>query len=331
MINDLINNKLLGKDEIKIYKTFFEDLSNIGYSFTPIFLNKVSYKYKNYINTYSEFNYYLPSELISTINNKNNNFIKIINHYNSINKFLNILLIINYNHKNFEKLNYYISYLYKSFIPNYVFITPNEINSTKNVISCNETYYGYYSYICLEKIYKKYPNFKGYLFLNDDDFVKIWELDNLNYDIPWFYLFTTLTKKWRHYKRCKNIYKVFDRNNDWKLNLKKFLSSNKIPRVISDFYFIPRNIMSKFCQILKEMFKSKLFLECVIPTTMGIILLKEYQLIYFKPLYQNERKKSIEHLKKDFRQITIHPIKFSNVYHQLQVNRFIQFINAKEY
>jgi len=331
IIKDLVNNKLLGKNEIKIYKAFFEDLSNIGYYFPQKFLNKISNKHKNYINAYSKFNYYLPSELISIINNKNKNSIKIINHYYSLKQFLNILLIINYNHKNYEKLNYYISNLYKKFIPNYVFITPNEINSTNNTISCNETNNGYQSYICLEKIYKKYPNFKGYLFVNDDDFIKIWELNNLNYDIPWFYLFHTLLKKWSHYKRCKDIYKVLNKNNNWKLNLTKFLGYYNIPVVVSDFYYIPNNMISQFCQIIKEMYKSKLFLECVIPTTMGIILSKEYQLIYFKPLYKNKRKKSIIYLRKDFRQITIHPIKFSNEYNRIQVNKYIYFINAKEY
>ena len=314
-----------------MYKAFFEDLSNVGYSFSSSFLKKISYNHRNHIKVYSEFNYYLPSELISIINNKNDIIIKIINHYNTMKKYSNILLIINYNHANYEKLNYYISHLYKAFFPNIIFIVPKEINSTNNIISCKESYYGYYSYICLEKVYKKYPNFKGYLFLNDDDFMKIWELDNLNFDIPWFYLFTILKEKWGHFKKCKDIYKVLNENENWKLNLIKFLGYYGIPQAISDFYYLPNNFISHFCQILKEMYKSKLFLECVIPSTMGIILSKEYQLIYFMALYGIHRRKSIYYLKQDFKQITIHPIKFSNIYHQEQVIGFIYFINAKEY
>lgn len=80
IINDLISNELLGKNEIKIYKAFFEDLSNVGYSFSSIIFNKISYKFKNYINSYSEFNYYFPSESISILNNRSNNLIKIIDH-----------------------------------------------------------------------------------------------------------------------------------------------------------------------------------------------------------------------------------------------------------
>ena len=80
IINDLINNGLLGRNEIKIYKAFFEDLSYIGYSFSSKIFNKISYKFKNYINYYSEFNYYFPSELFSILNNRSNNLIKIINY-----------------------------------------------------------------------------------------------------------------------------------------------------------------------------------------------------------------------------------------------------------
>ena len=332
IINDLINEKLLGKSEIKIYKAFYEDLLNIGYSFSSSFLNKISYNHRNHIKAYSEFNYYLPSELITSLNNKNNKIIKVINHYNTMKTYSNLLLIINYNHVNYEKLNNYIANLYKTSFPNIVFIIPNEyISTNNNIISCTESYYGYYSYICLEKIYKKYSNFKGYLFLNDDDFMKIWELDNFNFSIPWFYLFSTLGKAWGHYKKCKEIYNVLNKNKNWKLNLIKFLGYYGVPKIVSDFYYIPNNFFSQFCQIIKEMYKSKLFLECVIPSTMGIILSKEYQLIYFIPFYGIHRQQSIYYLKQDSRQITIHPIKFSNVYHQEQVTEFIYFINAKEY
>jgi hypothetical protein len=81
IINDLITNELLGRNEIKTYIAFFEDLSNVGYSFSSKIFNKISYKFNNYINSYSEFNYYIPSEPISILNNRSNNLIKIIDHY----------------------------------------------------------------------------------------------------------------------------------------------------------------------------------------------------------------------------------------------------------
>jgi len=330
IVNDLAQFKLLGKNEINIYKAFLEDLSNVGYSFSIKFKKKIDYNYQNFIKEYSKFNYYFPSDPITTINNRNNRFIKIINHYNSINKYSNILLIINYNNY-FGNLNDYISNLYKHFFPNIVFISPNE-NSTKGIISCKESYYGYYSYICLEKIYLKYPNFKGYLFINDDGFMKEWELDNLNFDTPWFYLFENISKFWPHYSKCINTYKLLNLNKTWKANLIKFHGSFEILFSNADFYYIPNSIISQFCQIVKEMYKVNIFLECAVPTAMAIILSKEYQLIYFKGLWsKDERGKAIIYLKKEFKQITIHPIKFSNITHQYEVDRYIYFINAKLY
>jgi hypothetical protein len=330
IINDLVQIKLLGKNEINIYKAYLDDLSNVGYSFSFNFKKKIDYNYQNYISEFSKFNFYLPSELITTINNRNNRFIKIINHYNSINKYSNILLIINYNNYKFEYLNDYISNLYKNFFPNIVFISPRE-NSINGIISCNESYYGYYSYICLEKIYLKYPNFKGYLFINDDSFMKGWELNNLNFDIPWFYLFGNIRNDWQHYSTCVNIYQLLSINKTWKANLIKFHGSSEILCASSDFYYIPKSLIYQFCQIVKIMYKTRTFLECAVPTAMAIILSKEYQLIYLKGLWGDERGKAIFYLKKDFKQITIHPIKFSNISHQSEVNRYIYFTNAKEY
>ena len=108
---------------------------------------------------------------------KNKKIIKIFFHKNSLIKYENVLLIINYNFKGFEYINNYILKLYENNFPNYVFIVPNETTNNRNTILCKESYRGYFSYICLEKIFLKYPSYKGYLFINDDDFMKIWELD----------------------------------------------------------------------------------------------------------------------------------------------------------
>ena len=38
----------------------------------------------------------------------------------------------------------------------------------------------------MKRVYELYPNKKGYLFLMDDDFLKVWELENFDFTIPWF-------------------------------------------------------------------------------------------------------------------------------------------------
>jgi hypothetical protein len=79
------------------------------------------------------------------------------------------------------------------------------------------------------------------------------------------------------------------------------------------------------------MYNSKIFLECAVPTAMAIVLFHKYQLINIRALWEDERKNVINYLKKTFNQITIHPIKFSNIDFQNEINKYIYFINAKEY
>ena len=154
----------------------------------------------------------------------------------------------------------------------------------------------------------------------------------MDFNIPWLYTFHPIKKKkWPHYKRCKAIYDILNSNFGWKLNLIKFYGYYEIPVTIADFYYLPNSIMPLFLEIIEKMFNSKIFLECAVPTSMGIILWPKYQLIHFRGLWGNERKKAIFYLKNEFNQITIHPIKFSNIYNKIKVNIYIYFINAMEY
>jgi hypothetical protein len=334
IIKNLINFGLLGKKDLKIYKAYINDLSNIGYIYSSKFANKLGYDYKGYINLYSEFNSYIPNKPYEFLQ-KNLKFIKIFYHQNSLMKYNNILLIINFNFKGFENLNNFILKLYENNFPNFVFIVPSEIINNKNTVLCKESYQRYFSYICLEKVFIKYPNYKGYLFINDDIFLKTWELDNLNFNIPWLFQFNKLNKKvspkWWNFSQCINIHNVLNKNPVWKANLTKFLGDYEIPISIADFYYLPNYLVPKFCKILKEMYKLKIFLECAVPTTMGIILSKEYQIIHFIGLWAKERNNFVEYLHKKYNQITIYPIKFSNIRYRTLVNSYNYFINAEEF
>ena len=163
--------------------------------------------------------------------------------------------------------------LYLNYFEDIVFISPISVNNNKNTISCNRTFYGFFSYICFQKVYEKYPNYKGYLFTNDDEFMKIWELNNLDFNIPWLHNLSKLSKKYGFYKYCKNLNNILNNNIKWKTNLSKFLGNNfYIPLALSDFYYIPRYIAAKICEIFKVMYYSKIFLECAVPVSFGILL-----------------------------------------------------------
>ena len=321
IIKNLIKSNFLGKNDLNVYKAYLKDLSNIGFNYSNKF-RKIKNNYKYYINVYSEFKYYLPQNQIKIIKQKEGNIVKIINHYNILKKYKDILLIINYNHKGFENLNNYLNELYLQYFDNIVFITTRSINS--NIfISCKKSHYGFYSYVCFQKVYKKYPNYKGYLFTNDDDLMKIWELNNLDFNIPWLYLFEPLSRRWGHFPKCLKLYNILNNNTNWKINLKNFLGHTYyIPIGIADFYYIPNTIASKISEIFEVMYNSKIFLECAIPTSFGILLKKKYQIIYIYALWGKGRKKVINYLIHDFHQITIHPIKFFNLYFKKKVNQY---------
>ena len=90
-------------------------------------------------------------------------------------------------------------------------------------------------------------------------------------------------------------------------------SKGKIIKGKADSFYIPNKYITKLFDLFDTMYKFKIFLECAFPISIGSLLLPKYQLIYFNPLEKNEeRKKVINFLYKNYNQITIHPIKFSN-------------------
>lgn len=149
IINNLIKGGILHKKDLDVYKAFLDDLSHFGYIYSNNYSNEIN-NYKDYLKIYSELKLYIPSNLKHEILNKN--LIKIRSHYYSSNKtYDNILLIINYNTVGFEELNNYLTNIYKNLFNNIVFISHGNFTNN-NTISCNNSFYGFFSYICLKKI-----------------------------------------------------------------------------------------------------------------------------------------------------------------------------------
>lgn len=325
-INDLVNKKIFEKNDINIYKSFENDLINVGYKFSYTSFNEIKILDSNYLKVNSEFKLYIPSSIYIT---KNKNF-KLINHFRSNFIYKDILLIINYNHKGFLRLNEYILSLYKKHFPNIVFIYPGKIKKD-NVISCEKSHMGFFSYICFKKVYLIYPNYKGYLFINDDVYLKTWELMNLDFNIPWLYQFHPIHKYWFHYYRCYKLYNILGNNIDWKNNIVKLLGFFDIIQNLSDLFYLPNYYASKLSNIFDFMLSSNLFIECVVPTSMGILLASKYEIIYINELHGKDRDCSLDFLYSKYEQISIHPIKLSNKTSRIKVSKYNYFINGKEY
>jgi len=327
-LNMLCGMKILGKSDIQLYKAFIKDLNNIGYNFSFFSINKTKAKSNalNYVKINSDFYLYIPSSLFIIKNEK----LKLMNHFSQNKVFKDILLIINYNKKGFLQLNHYIENLYNKYFPNIIFIYPSEING-HNIISCKESYNGSYSYICFKKIYNKYPNYKGYLYINDDLFLKVWEIINFNFSIPWISRVHPIYKTWYHYSQCYSLYKIFDQNNEWKNNLIKFNGLFEVLSGMSDFYYLPNYYASKIIDIFVKFYKSKIFLECAIPNSFGILLAVKYQILIIGALWEDQRKKIINYLYSKSNQVAIHPIKLSSEISRKKLLQYIFFVNSNEY
>ena len=79
------------------------------------------------------------------------------------------------------------------------------------------------------------------------------------------------------------------------------------------------------------MYESRIFLECSIHTSFAILSAPRYQVFDINALWGHDRSHVVNFLYKDFRQISIHPIKFSNSDLRDSVDKYISFINAKDY
>ena len=329
LIEILVEKGILGEKDLDMYKAFIQDLNSFGYNYNLIFNHKIEKNEKKLLNFYSELKFYQVRENKDLLQN-NNKTIKLFKHKSTKAKYENILLIINYNYEFLTKLNDYMLKLYHEYFPNLIFVYPEFIEDNQTYVSCPESHRGYYSYMCIKRVYKKYPNYKGYLFLMDDNFLKVWELENLDFSIPWSYHFFVRSSEFERlsYLRSK---KLLDIHLDWRRNYTKYLGSYIVAYAVSDIYYLPQEDIGRFCEMVDVFYKRKVFLESAVPTIMGIMLKPKYQIIHFSGLWHDRRNNVVRYLKNAKKQVTIHPIKFSNLTLQNEVNKYIYHMNANEY
>ena len=337
LIEILVENNILKKNDLIMYKSFLTDLESFGFKYKNNYTITINSDVNNYININPEFRFYAPSTPEVDYFTKKNSKITLLKHYNTKKIYDDILLIINYNYEFLSSLNHFLFSLYSRNFPNIVFITPGQsINETINplnffnMIACPESHKGYYSYICMERVYAKYPSYKGYLFVMDDAFIKVWELENLNFSIPWILTFCFVkTKYWpKDYDREELL---LEKHDDWKKNVEIFFNGNIKGHGISDFFYLPNYFLPEFIKVGREFYNSTVFLELAVPSIYGIIMKPLYQYIHFIALWDKDRKNWKNYLYKAHRQIIIHPIKFSDKNTQIEVDKYMEFKKANDY
>lgn len=331
ILNELVSRKILGKNDFEMYKAFIEDLSQYGYVFSHNFQEYNKFNGKYYFDEHFElYNKDIPQQKIFIRNNYNT---KLLKHRSSNTVFNDILLAINYNHAKFLKLNDYFINLYSKYFPNIIFIYPGNDLKKANSIACPESNDGFFAYICFRRVFNEYPNFKGYLIIDDDNLMKPWEIDDFDFNIPWT---NNLNLRRILVRLFKNAYIYFDNlikdNKEWHDNLVKYLGTDSIPQLWVEIVYIPNSLMTKFCDIVEPMYHKNIFLEIAIPMAFSQLGAVKYQLCNSILVWsRRERKYMIEYLKKSYGMTFIHPLKFSDQRVKEVNSRYILFINAEDY
>ena len=335
LIEELVKKKVLKDNDLKMYKAFIEDLESIGYNYSPNYSKNINYNHKDFLKISSEMSFYTPRKQRELMrNNGKEETHKVLYHYSSNTVFNELLLIINFYDKDVYALKDYMFKLYKKNFPNIVFISSTlqefKDNNDTHIISCPESKDKSLSYVCIQKAYQQYPKMKGYLYLNNEILLKIWELDNFDLNLPWvcsFNISETETLK-AEYKGIQNI---INTKLDLKENLKKFLGKDGVAMGMPHLYYLPNNAVSKFIEIGNEMYNNKVPQELAVPSTMGMILLPHYQYIYFADLTQEEIRTVMRYIKKVHEQILVYPVDYTRAEYRLEVDKYIYFMKAEDY
>ena len=326
LIKILVNKKVLKENDLKMYEAFIEDLESFGYKFKDNYSPSINNNYKDFLKSNSEMKFYLPRKQRELMgNNGKEETHKVLYHYPTKFIYLEYLLIINFFDKDIRSLKQYMHTIYDKNFPNIIFISSlDTYNNEKEVFYCPEAKNPSLSYICIQKIYQQFPKKKGYLYLTNEILLKIWELEYLDLDIPWFCSFN-LTQN--------NILEnVLNANNDYKDNLEKFLGKkNAIGKVFPHFYYIPNNSMEKIIPIFEVFYKNKIPQEYAIINAMGITSLPRYQYVYFRDLNSEEVKHVMNYIKKVNEQIIVYPIDFTRNDYREEVDKYYYFMKAEEF
>ena len=326
IIKNLVKKNVLKENDYKMYKAFIEDLESFGYNYEPNYSLLINNNIKDFLKLSSEMKFYLPRKQRELMgNNGKEETHKILYHYPTKTVYNDILLIINFFDKDIQSLKDYMHTIYNKNFPNIIFISSlNESNNDKEIIYCPEAKEPELSYICINKIYKQYPNMKGYLYLTNKILLKIWELDYLDFDIPWFCSY--------NYTQNDKLENLLNLNNDYKNNLETFLGKkNVIAKALPHFFYLPKNSIDKVSTILEEFYKNKISQEFAIINAMAIALLPRYQYIYYTNLESEHLETVMTHIRKANEQILVYPVDYSRKDYREEIDKYYYFMKAEEF
>lgn len=229
-----------------------------------------------------------------------------------------ILLMINYNVAYYNSIDF-LKELYAPYFANIVFIGPvadprvEHINHRK----------GFFGYKGIAHVMQKYPNYAGYLFINDDSILNCWNFDRFDRSKIWFRTMNIKTigshlinsgwvwwkTKWGLAPLKKSL---ADLPDAYKESLAKNIGAQKCAFAFSDVVYFPAQFKDDVIALADHFAKYNLFLEIAIPMICSALSpIKDIEIMRCLYLWGNDRKNVFKRYTKelDF----IHPIKLSSL------------------
>ncbi|PKN03684.1 hypothetical protein CVU75_00975 [Candidatus Dependentiae bacterium HGW-Dependentiae-1] len=234
--------------------------------------------------------------------------------------FDDVLLIINYTHPHYQTIDFLKKIYGKSF--SHIVFYGEKPDPRVHTVTHHEGWYGYRS---LADALQRYPNFRGYLYTNDDCFLNFWNLVRLDkskiwLDKPTAHVVLDPTALAPSYwcwwaKECgyKAAQKVYDLLAEkYKKQLQHNCGDSSICYGFSDLVYIPQEYkqeMHALCALCSE---QKLFLEIALPMmNASLAPREEWELFNSLVLWGSDRcSRSIQDY--TLAHDVIHPLKFSD-------------------
>ncbi|KAF9926146.1 hypothetical protein BGZ67_008252, partial [Mortierella alpina] len=287
LMKEMAENKFIGAADVDLTERWVKDLQRVGYVFP-----KLSYYdsdvLKSTLDTYQE-----PRQRAQKSRQLSNEALKqcqleadidlpmsriqITESHETtdlLGKFKDVLLIVNFNQPVYDAIKPFLA-IYEPYFPNIRIYGPNVPADLKDVVSENPYDGGNTGYRSLVDAMEKYPNYKGYLYTNDDtvlnvfqiaefDQNKVWkQVPDLAVDLrdrskpppyPWHWEMQESTNMWN------DPTSLTDKQREMITTFTKIDGPADI-RSFCDAVYVPSRISAELTGALKRFLKHNVFLE----------------------------------------------------------------------
>lgn len=240
--------------------------------------------------------------------------------------FSDILLIINYNHPYYMSIDF-LKEIYSPVFPNIVFYGEQDHPEVFTI----KHYFGWYGHNVIDDAMKRWPDFKGYLCLQDDCFMNFWNFEQLDLEKIWASFpadrisLNTVTHPWPWWNmfcgREAILQSLTSLSEDHRKMLSKNIGVDEVAVTYHDFVYIPGRHRQTFIELYPHF--SHVFVELALT---NILLCLDN--INNREYLNSEWGISNIMLEFDPSLDWIHPVKFSSIENQKFIRSVLQKMNV---